>query len=355
MPMSTPTDPASRWTERTRNSTTIASKPQKKKLAIAGEIVMSRSSGSASTCRAPSAISRRSRRSGAGRLRLGRADARATRSARRGSSPRRRSARTGARSTCTSAPPRPGPATWATAWVPCSFAFPSARSAGRHEDRQVRLIGDLEQHRRDARRRPPRRTAGRTCSVPSRGHDRNAGDRAARTRSQPIISRRLRDRSTQTPAGRPINSHGAHCSRGERTHREAARVQIHDGDQRQHDETDRRADLADRLPAPEQHEVPVPPESPAAVHCDGTTGRLPPAVSSATCQSTARSWAAFGSSSSGHGQVHRTLGQPGQITQQVGEPVQVRRRPLGGADLDVDRQDRLGQRHPPTSTRSKDS
>lgn len=60
--MSTPTAAALTPTVRTRKTTTTASYPMKNRLAIAGATVITRSSGSLTTYRAPSAISARTLR-----------------------------------------------------------------------------------------------------------------------------------------------------------------------------------------------------------------------------------------------------------------------------------------------------
>ena len=77
---------------------------------------------------------------------------------------------------------------------------------------QVRLVGDLEDHRRQPGRErdAEQLTDGERVE---RGGQRQAGDeqRAAATSHQ-ISSGRWRDRSTHTPAGSPISSQGSHSS-----------------------------------------------------------------------------------------------------------------------------------------------
>src|SRR5262249_59914661 len=60
--------------------------------------------------------------------------------------------------------------------------------------------------------------------------------------------------------GERDNRKGGGRHRGEHAAREGSCVQADDGRQREGDDGDGRADLADGLAAPQEHEIPVPPE-----------------------------------------------------------------------------------------------
>ena len=83
-----------------------------------------------------------------------------------------------------------------------------------------------------------------------------------RATSHQIISHRLAHRSTRAPAGRATSANAAVDAEVSRPTPNVDALEHHDGGQRQGEEGDRRADLADALPGPQQEEVPVPPQRP---------------------------------------------------------------------------------------------
>ena len=135
-----------------------------------------------------------------------------------------------------------------------------ASNQGRH----VALVRDVEEHGGKTGKEPDREQLGHGQHA-ERGRDNNGPQYQHARDVADDHQAPLRDPIDNEPGGQCDKQEADGCRRGQQPDLEGRRVQEHDGGQRQRDEGDRRADLANGLPGPEQHEVPVPPKAPAGL------------------------------------------------------------------------------------------
>ena len=111
----------------------------------------------------------------------------------------------GRRSPATRPPARLGPATWATWALRGELGVALDQMVAAHEGGQVRLVGDVEEHRQHAGDQGHHVQLGHPELHPRRTPPGTEPRASTRPTSDAIMTRRRRMRSTQTPAGRPTS------------------------------------------------------------------------------------------------------------------------------------------------------
>jgi hypothetical protein len=149
-----------------------------------------------------------------------------------------------------------------------SFEFPFDDLVAIDKRREIGLVGDVEEDLERADQEPHH------VELPERQDVRDVRERDGRIEGRAAEVADDQDRAPRQPVdpdagGEREQDEREEENRAEHGHLEDARVEHEDGDERERDVVDRRAELADRLRRPELQEVAVAPETaprPEAMH-----------------------------------------------------------------------------------------